>query len=97
MGIRSLFTPKGTIVAALRRMWLRSRERAKALKDAGYCCAKCGVKQSKAKGKEVAVHVHHKSGIVNWDKMVSEIREHLLNPDDLEVLCKECHKKEHQV
>lgn len=76
-------------------MWLRSRERATILKEAGYCCNKCGIKQSKAKGKEVKVEVHHKDGILNWDEIYEAIRKNLLcDPDHLEVLCKECHNEE---
>lgn len=86
-------TPKSRIVIALRLLFLRSRERATALKKANYTCQRCGVKQSKAKGQEVKVQVHHKEGILNWDLLVDEIRKDLLS-DKLEVLCKECHKKE---
>jgi predicted HNH restriction endonuclease len=85
-------TPNSHIKHALRLLWLKSRERAEALKRAGYKCAKCGVKQSQAKGKEQKVEVHHKAGIGNWEKVIDTIREELL-PDSslLEVLCPECH------
>lgn len=54
----------------------------------------CGVKQSRAKGKEQKLHVHHKKGIGNWQRVVEVIREELLcDPDDLQVLCPECHYK----
>ena len=76
---------------------MRSRERASALKREGYCCERCGAKQSRAKGKEVYVEVHHKQGITNWQEIYRQIRELLLtDPDDLEVLCVSCHEKEHQ-
>ena len=79
----------------LRRLWLRSRERACALRKAGYSCESCGVKQSKAKGKEQKIEVHHKEGILNWDELVEAVRKYLLcSPDKLKVLCPECHKKE---
>lgn len=60
-----------------------------------YTCKACNVKQSRAKGREVYVEVHHKDGVCNWDELFRVIREYLLcHPDLLEVLCKECHEKE---
>jgi predicted HNH restriction endonuclease len=53
------------------------------------------VKQSRAKGKEQKVEVHHADEI-NWDGLCDLIRERLLQtPDRLVPLCPECHKKEH--
>jgi predicted HNH restriction endonuclease len=83
----------------LRRLWLRSRERAQALKDAGYRCKECNRKQSKAKGKEVKIEVHHaKKGVdIAWDNVIDIIySEILIDPNGLVVLCKECHKKAHE-
>lgn len=89
------YTPNSKIRQAIRgNIWLRSRERAKALKDSGYCCEKCGIKQSRAKGREVKVEVHHKDGI-DWQGLIDMIRERLLS-GDLEVLCKKCHDDEHK-
>jgi len=65
------------------------------MKEAKYTCNKCGVKQSRAKGKEVYVEVHHKSGI-DWDGIFDDIRTRLLNQSDMEVICKECHLEEHK-
>lgn len=90
------YTPNTRIKSALRMLFMRSRERANTLKKANYCCERCGIKQSKAKGKEVKVEVHHKHMIQNWSKLYEAIREYLLNEDDLEVLCKSCHDKEHK-
>jgi predicted HNH restriction endonuclease len=91
------YTPSSKIRAALRQLYLRSRERAAALKASGYCCERCGVKQSRAKGREVYVEVHHRAGILNWKKVFEFIRAELLvGPEKLEVLCKECHKEEHE-
>lgn len=74
-------------------MWLRSRERASALKNSGYKCEKCGVKASKAKGKEQKIEVHHKEGIGNWDKVISLIQDELLcDVDKLQCLCPNCHR-----
>lgn len=88
-------TPKGQIVRQLRLLWLRSRERGEALKLSGYKCQKCGVKQSKKKGFEQKVEVHHKLGVGNWDKIIDVIHEQLLCfPEQLEVLCPDCHDKE---
>ena len=96
MGKKSPYSTNTYIKAALHRMWLRSRERALRLKLDGYCCQRCGVKQSKAKGKEVSVQVHHIDG-VRWDKIIEYIRRELLvKPDQLFTLCKQCHKKTHK-
>jgi len=91
------YTPNSTIKAALRQLWLRSRERANAIKRDKYTCQKCGTKQSKAKGKEVFVQVHHtKNQIDNWDKIYKVIREELLcSPDDLITYCNHCHDEKH--
>lgn len=87
-------TPKSRIRAAIRQLWLRSRERAAAMKRDGYICQKCSKKQSRAKGKEVYVQVHHKKGI-NWDFIIQLIYEQILiDPAGLTTLCKECHKKQ---
>ena len=88
-------TPRSRIRSALRALWLRSAERSTALKNHKYTCICCGVKQSKAKGKEQKVEVHHKEGVLNWDEVLDEITDQLLcDPTYLEVLCTECHKKE---
>jgi 5-methylcytosine-specific restriction endonuclease McrA len=95
MGAKLPYTPNSQIKSALRKLWLRSRERAAAIKRDGYTCQKCGAKQSRAKGEEVYVEVHHINGVTNWGALYKAVREHLLcNPDDLETLCKDCHKKE---
>ena len=89
-------TPKSRVKNALRQVWLRSRERAAALKREGYCCERCGRKQSTAKGKELKVQVHHRKGI-NWDGLVDNIITRLLpDPAELEVLCERCHEEEHK-
>lgn len=96
MGKKLPNTPRSRVRAALRQLSLRSRERAKAMKDSGYKCQKCGVKQSRAKGKEVYVEAHHREGIVDWEKVIDLIYDMILvNPDKWEILCKDCHKKEH--
>jgi predicted HNH restriction endonuclease len=88
-------TPRSQIKGMLRQIWLRSRERAEALKRAGYTCNNCGAKQSKAKGKEQKVEVHHKEGVCNWDEIIELIYDQLLcDPSKLEVLCPICHKEE---
>jgi 5-methylcytosine-specific restriction endonuclease McrA len=88
-------TPNSQIKSALRKLWLRSRERAAAIKRDKYTCQKCGAKQSRAKGKEVYVEVHHKSGrITNWDEIYKAVRKHLLcDKENLETLCACCHQK----
>jgi predicted HNH restriction endonuclease len=88
-------TKDAKIRACLRQLWLRSKERATAMKNNNYTCQKCGVKKSVAKGREQRIEVHHKRGILNWQELIKQIRLFLLcNPEDLEVLCPECHKLE---
>ena len=95
MSKRLEYTPNNIIKSALRRLWLRSRERAVAIKRDKYTCQKCDRKQSSAKGKEFKVEVHHKKGVCNWNEIYDCIRKNLLcSPDDMETLCKECHKDE---
>ena len=92
MGAKLPYTPSSRIRQALRLLWMRSRERGEALRNTGYCCSVCGVKQSAAKGREVKLDVHHLDGIP-WDDLIGEIRRRLLQtPDRLTPLCKECHK-----
>jgi len=96
MGKKLLTTPRGRVVVALRQVWLRSRERAAAIKREGGCCQVCGSKQSKAKGKEVKLEVHHNNGI-QWTAIIDKIyREVLVNPEHLTVLCKDCHDETHK-
>jgi predicted HNH restriction endonuclease len=79
----------------VRQLWLRSRERAAALKAANYTCQECGAKQSKRKGAEVKIEVHHIDGINGWEKVFKIIREEILvPPKKLRVLCEACHLKE---
>ena len=96
MGKRLPHTPSSTIRSALRRLWLRSRERATALRRTGYRCESCGRKQSAAKGRECTLEVHHTKGVTNWQAIEDAIRRELLvDPTELSPLCEECHKKEH--
>ena len=94
MGVRLPYTPRSRLRSALRQLWLRSRERAARLKHDKYTCCDCHRKQSKAKGKEFAVEVHHEEGVLNWDELMSAIYRYLLPPKEkLITLCKECHDK----
>jgi len=96
MGKRLPHTPNSRITAAIRQLWLRSRERAAALKRTANCCEVCGVKASRAKGREVKLEVHHLDGI-DWDGVREFIRERVLQtPDRLQPLCTECHKEKHK-
>jgi len=88
-------TKKAQIRSALRMLWLRSKERSECLKNNEYTCISCGVKQSKRKGEEVKVEVHHKEGVCNWDKIIEVIQEQLLcTPEHLECLCPFCHAQQ---
>ena len=97
MGKKLPTTPRSRARAAIRQLWLRSRERAAALKQAEYKCQLCGIKQSTAKGKEVKLEVHHNNGITNWEHVLDSIYRHILcDPEHLTVLCKACHEEEHK-
>ena len=85
-------TSRAKIKGHLRQMWVRSYERAEAMKRDKYSCQKCGIKQSKKKGVEVSVQVHHKEGIDIWDNIIELITQHILcDPNKLQTLCNECH------
>ena len=89
-------TPRSQIKSALRNLWLKSRERSAALKRESYTCQRCGKKQSRAKGREVDIAVHHIKGVDNWGKVIDAVYEHLLcDEKNLEVLCVDCHSDEH--
>ena len=94
MGKRLPYTPRSRIRSALRQLFLRSRERAAAMKRDGYTCQGCGVKQSRAKDREVYVEVHHKEGVENWEALFDAVYKYLLcDPRGMETLCKKCHNK----
>ena len=97
MGKKLPITPNSQIVSALRLVWLRSRERAAAIKRDGNTCQVCGKKGSVAKGKGVKTECHHtQEGDINWDRILRVIRAELLcDPKGLITLCKECHKEVH--
>ncbi len=77
----------------LRQIFLRSVERAIAIKRDNYTCCNCGIKQSVKKGHVVKVQVHHKNIIdQHWQDIIDLIYKHILcNPDDLQTLCIDCH------
>lgn len=88
-------TPRSIIRNAIRQCWLRSRERMNALKRTRYTCEQCGAKQSKAKGREVVLEVHH-TKLADLERLIDLCYELLLHPSDtLKVLCKDCHKQLH--
>lgn len=89
------YTPLSRIKNAIRQVWLRSRERAAAIKREANTCQCCKRKGSQAKGREVAIQVHHIHGI-DWDGICQDIRKRVLQtPDAYEVLCKDCHAARH--
>lgn len=95
MGKKQPRTPRSQVRSALRLLYLRSRERAAALRREGNCCEECAKKASKAKGRECRVDVHHRDGI-EWDRIMDYVYRHLLvDPDRLSVLCPSCHSARH--
>jgi 5-methylcytosine-specific restriction endonuclease McrA len=88
-------TPRSVIKGHLRRIFLRSKERAECMKRHDYSCVICGIKQSKAKGREVKIEVDHIYGIDIWDEVINLIQEKILcsdHPEKLQTLCVGCHK-----
>jgi hypothetical protein len=79
-------------------VWMRSPERAAALKRDNYTCQTpgCNKKQSKAKGREIKVQVHHIEGIFDWKEVLDFILASGLFCDMKFLIthCEECHKKE---
>ncbi len=93
MGKKLLTTPRSRVKNALRQLFLRSRERASAIRRDGYTCQRCGVKQSRKKGAEVFIECHHLGGIGDWQRVIDLVYEEILcSPDRLETLCKTCHQ-----
>jgi len=90
-------TPDTMLRSWLRRwVWSKCCEKSYTNRREGYCCEHCGVKNSRAKGKEVRVIVHHQK-LINWDKIFKVLRRELLvSPNQLTCLCDECHKAEHK-
>lgn len=74
-------TPKSQIRAALRQLWLRSRERGLCLKESEGRCFNCGMEP---------VEIHHQRPI-DWERIFQVIREELLNAELLAV-CRDCHQ-----
>ena len=94
MGKKLPYTPNSQIKSALRKLFLRSRERSAALKRDSYTCQICGLKQSRASGRQVFVEVHHRVGVENWNALYDAVRSFLLcSPDNLVTLCKKCHSE----
>ena len=82
MGKRYEYTTNTQIKNKIRQLFLQSRERTKCLKSGK--CAECEVEG-------VKFEVHHPRGI-NWNNVISVIREEVLT-DDLVLLCKDCHRR----
>jgi DNA-directed RNA polymerase subunit RPC12/RpoP len=90
MARKKPFTPRSRVRGILRGIILRSRERLKIMKDAGYKCADCGAKQSAAKGRVVKVQCHH-DPVIDLEPIIDAILEILKAPQV--PLCTDCHDK----
>jgi 5-methylcytosine-specific restriction endonuclease McrA len=89
-------TPRSQVRSALRRLFLRSRERAFAMRRDLRTCQDCGVKASVAKGREVAVCVHHLGDDAGLEAVIDMVYERLLcRPGELTTLCRACHDQRH--
>ena len=90
-------TPRSRVRNALRQVFLRSRERAAAIKREHNTCQQCGAKGSVAKGREVKIQVHHSEGIGDWEGCIDNVYTNILcSPDKMIVLCVDCHRREHE-
>ena len=94
MGKRVPWTTVSVIKNYCRHLFMRSRERAAAIRATGNTCERCGRKGSVAKGREVSIRVHHVNGI-NWERIIKVLREELLD-GPYQVVCKECHDTIHE-
>lgn len=96
---KSFSTPRGRVKNALRLLSLRCRERAEAMKRAGYACGRCGAKKCTAAGREVRVEAHHCDPIAAenaMNRIIDMVFEYVLVPPERwEIMCQECHTKEH--
>ena len=96
-GKRLPHTPSSQIRAALRKLFLYSREHRACLKNGNKTCVSCGAKGTSAKGREVDVRVHHLHQI-DWEKLFFVVRETLLcPPEKMVILCKKCHDEVHEL
>lgn len=92
-------TPNSQIRSALRLLFLKSREHTAVLKRDSYSCVLCGKKQSRAKGKECRVEVHHldTDDKNRWSDLILAVRRFLLSkPETMICLCSQCHKTIHR-
>jgi hypothetical protein len=94
MGKKQPNTPVSQIKNCFRMLSMRAREVQAVRKRDNNTCRQCGKKHSVAKGKEVKCQVHH-TRKPNWDRIITAVREELLDPAHMLVLCTVCHELEH--
>lgn len=83
------------LISALRMIWLRSQERGDAIRSTDRRCVSCGVRESKAKGKEAKITVHHVKR-PDWERIVRVIKEELFSDIQwLWPICPDCHDDLH--
>jgi len=89
-------TSDATIKSFIRKLWMQSRERTAAIRDQGHKCRRCNARETSRKGIEVSIEVHHRKGEIDWEKIISFIRQEVLvDPSLLDVMCMTCHDLEH--
>lgn len=90
-------TPRSRVRAALSQLFLRSRERAAAIKRTGNRCESCGAKfrpKATTNGPECRVTVHHLEGGAIDEVMDLIFKRLLCDPARLKPLCGSCHDAE---
>lgn len=93
-------TTRSQVWNVIRKLSLWSPEHAAALKASGHRCEVCGVKFSKALGKEVKGEVHHRTPIAETKMkalIIDLILTYVIPPyEQLQCLCKPCHELMHE-
>ena len=87
---------EATLRSGLRRLWLRSTTRNNKIRDARVAPGlyMCGICNKYVKLNET--NVHHLNGIGEYETLGEYVDYLFCDQEELIVLCKDCHKKEHK-